>query len=208
MSEIKAYQRMVNNLSIKLRRDLQEIAKRYGYDIQMGTPDVISVEVPPPKQPIVVNALQEVHLIREVEPSREIEEPEIDKPEEVTETPVKKKRKPPLRKKLPQVESEELEPDMIIFAQRIAEKLASTEGLPPDGVERALKVQKEIENDLRDVFIDKKDYNQWFDRTKTQFGLHPYKFTTILMECLEGLQSVDAQALRSDYQQSLSRLGM
>ncbi len=206
MSEIKTYQRMVNNLSIKLRRDLQEIAKQYGYDIQMETPNVISVEVPS-KPPIVVNVFPVVeHPIRE-EP-REIEEPEIDKPEEVIETPQVQKKRPLLRKKLPPKESEELEPDMIIFAQRIAEKLASTEGLPPDGIERALKVQKEIENELRDVFLDKKDYNQWFNRTKTKFGLHPYKFTTILINCLEGLQSVDAQALRADYQQSLSRLGM
>lgn len=199
--------RMVNNLSIKLRRDLQEMAKRYGYDIEMETSDIISVELPPPKPPIVVNLIPTAKIVEPEAVEIEVEEPEEPKvTPETTSTPPPKRRKRVTRKKL--VPTEELEPDMKTFAKRISEKLASTEGLPPDGVERALKVQKEIQTDLRDVFLGKKDYNQWFDRTKTKFGLHPYTFTTILVKCLEGLQSIDAQALRADYQGSLSRLGM
>jgi len=96
--------------------------------------------------------------------------------------------------------------DMIIFIGRVAEKLAPLTGLDSTGKERALEVQKEIRKELMDVFQGNKDFNKWYDETKTKFGLHHQTFVSMLYESLQGLSSPEAQELQQQYAQTLARM--
>jgi len=96
--------------------------------------------------------------------------------------------------------------DMILFIGRVAEKLAPLTGLDSTAKERALEVQKEIRNELTDVFQGNKDFNKWYDETKTKFGLHNQTFVSMLYESLQGLSSPEAQELQQQYAQSLARM--
>jgi len=100
----------------------------------------------------------------------------------------------------------ELHGDMITFIGRVAERLAPLTGLDQSAKLRALEVQKEIRNELTEVFQGKKDFNKWYDKTKTQFGLHSQTFMSILHDSLEGLKSTEAQELQQQYAQTLARM--
>jgi len=96
--------------------------------------------------------------------------------------------------------------DMIIFIGRVAERLAPLTGLDQTAKARALEIQTEIRNELTDVFQGKKDFNKWYDETKTKFGLHNQTFVSMLYESLQGLSSPEAQELQQQYAQSLARM--
>jgi hypothetical protein len=100
----------------------------------------------------------------------------------------------------------ELSPDMFTFTYRVAERLTSLDGLPEDARSRALKVREQIRQDLRDVFLGKESFDVWFNRTKTQHGLHTMTFVRILYDSLDGLKSEDARGLRAEYGQMLNKL--
>jgi len=109
---------------------------------------------------------------------------------------------------LPQIESEEeLTSDMTTFITRLAQNLAPTEGLSEDAVPRALKVQERYRKELRNVFLGKEDFNKWFDKTRTERGLHMLTFTKMIHDCLTGLKSPEAKSMREEYAQALGRLG-
>ena len=99
-----------------------------------------------------------------------------------------------------------IEPDMQTFIDRVAEHLTRLDGLDPQGKIRALTVREQFRKELTQVFLGKQDWNKWFDKTRTQLGLHTVTFMQILHKCLEGLKSPEAQSLRADYEQALARL--
>jgi len=99
-----------------------------------------------------------------------------------------------------------LHPDMLTFVYRVAERLTPLDGLDATGRSRALKVREEFRRELTEVFQGREDYNAWFDRTRTQLGLHLIQFVRILYECLEGLRSEGARSLRREYEVTLGRL--
>jgi len=108
---------------------------------------------------------------------------------------------------LPPIESEEeLTSDMTTFINRLAQKLAPTEGLPADAVPRALKVQERYRKELRNVFLGKGDFNEWFNKTRTERGLHMVTFTQMIHDSLTGLKSPEAQSMREEYAQTIGRI--
>jgi len=100
---------------------------------------------------------------------------------------------------------EGLSADMLIFITRVAEGIAPTTGLDEESAARARKVQEQFRRELVDVFQGRGSFNKWFDRTKTNLGLHSQKFMKILYESLEGLRSDEAKELRQQYGQAIQR---
>lgn len=100
----------------------------------------------------------------------------------------------------------ELPSDMITFIDRVAERLAPLTGLDRAAKARALEVQQEIRKELTEVFQGKSEFNKWYDKTKTKFGLHSQTFVSIIYECLQGLNSPEAQELQQQYAQALARM--
>jgi len=99
-----------------------------------------------------------------------------------------------------------IEPDMQTFINRVAEHLTPLTGLDSAAKLRALNVREQFRKELTNVFLGKEDWNKWFDRTRTQLGLHTVIFMQILYRCLEGLRSSEARNLRADYEAALARL--
>lgn len=102
---------------------------------------------------------------------------------------------------------EQLMPDQLVFINRLAQALAPTTGLMNESYKRALKVQQQYREELRQVFLGKKDFNKWFDQTRSDRGIHIYNFSKIIYECLEGLTSPEAQSMREQYAAAIARLG-
>jgi len=100
---------------------------------------------------------------------------------------------------------EGLSADMLIFITRVAERLAPTIGLDEESAARARQVQEQFRRELVDVFQGKGSFNKWFDKTRTNLGLHTIEFMRILHESLEGLRSDEAKELREEYGQALQR---
>jgi len=99
-----------------------------------------------------------------------------------------------------------IEPDMQTFINRVAERLTPLTGLDQTGKIRALNVREQFSKELTDVFLGKQDWNKWFDKTRTNLGLHTVTFMKILYQCLEGLISKEARSLRADYEVALARI--
>lgn len=99
-----------------------------------------------------------------------------------------------------------LSSDMLTFTARVAERLVPTTGLTGDMAQQVQKVQDDIRREFIEVFQGKRNFEKWFNQTKTNLALHPQKFTTILYESLEGLKSPEAQELREGYAQALARM--
>ena len=78
---------------------------------------------------------------------------------------------------------------MLTFIRRVAERLAPTTGLNPEAKARCLKVQERFRRELVEVFQGERNFSDWFDRKKTDLGLHHITFMRILYESLEGLKS-------------------
>lgn len=96
--------------------------------------------------------------------------------------------------------------DMLTFTYRLAERLTPLDGAGPDGRARALKVRQEYRNELRNVFLGKENFDDWFSRTKTARGFHYVIFMRMIYECLEGLRSIEASDLRTAYGQTLQKI--
>lgn len=186
----------------RLEDGLLRLSKEYGVGVEEVKGDkTIVVELPPPPPPpIVIDVVPHIVEVKGEEEAVEEEAKEVPQREEAE---GKKEAKPPTLKKV-----EELEPDQITFINRAVDALAGNlEGYPKDAQQRAMEQKSEMRRELTEVFQGKRKYEDWFNKTKTQFGLHTYTFTKMLYDCLDGLRSPDAQALRSDYYQALRRLG-
>jgi len=96
--------------------------------------------------------------------------------------------------------------DLDIFISRVAERLAPTEGLDPQGSARALRVQRQFRRELTNVFSGKQNFDEWFNKTAVNLGLHTLTFIEILRQCLEGLQSQEVKKLRIEYDEYLNKL--
>lgn len=78
--------------------------------------------------------------------------------------------------------------DMFIFANRVAEKLVSTDGLTPAMKPQVQKVQDEYRKTLLEVMQGKRSLADWVARTKTTLGLHRTKLLQTLSESITGLK--------------------
>lgn len=100
---------------------------------------------------------------------------------------------------------EGLSADMLIFITRVAERLAPTIGLDEESAVRARQVQDRFRRELVDIFQGKGNFKKWFERTRTNLGLHTHDFMTVLYESLHGLKSSEAQELREQYGEAMQR---
>jgi len=87
-----------------------------------------------------------------------------------------------------EAEAEGLSGDMFIFANRVAEKLVSTEGLTPDMKQQVQKVQDSYRKELMEVLQGKRGLADWVARTKTTLGLHRTKILQTLYDGITGLK--------------------
>lgn len=108
--------------------------------------------------------------------------------------------------KQPREKAEELDRGIFTFIYRVAERLTPLGGLGQEGRRRALKVRDQYQRDLTDVFLGKRDYNDWFNETKTKHSLRDIELMENLYECLEGIATPEARSLRQQYGQVLERM--
>jgi heme oxygenase len=102
---------------------------------------------------------------------------------------------------------QDLTNDMHVFIDRLVKRLAPLEGLDKQGRGRALEVQTKWRKELERVFLGEGEFNDWFDKTRQEVGMHPVDFTKIIYECLQGLQSPEAKGLREQYEVAVQNLG-
>jgi hypothetical protein len=103
-------------------------------------------------------------------------------------------------------ETEELSRGVFTFIYRVAERLTPLDGLSQEARSRALKVRAQFQRELTDVFLGKADFNQWFNKIKTQHGLRAIELIQILYDATEGLTDPEARKLRAEYEATLKRM--
>jgi len=89
----------------------------------------------------------------------------------------------------------ELSTEQEIFIDRVANKLYD-----------APYMVQHIKKGLKDVFLGKLDFNEWFDKTKVERGLKSIELMQILYDSLKGLRGREIRALRESYAQALKKL--
>ena len=100
-------------------------------------------------------------------------------------------------------EPEGLPEDLLIFGNRLTVRLSPTVGYTPEIVEQILKEREEYRKGLLEVFDGKREWQNWFDRTKTKKGLHRHTFMTMIIESLEGLTHPEAVELKIAYEEAM-----
>ncbi len=100
-----------------------------------------------------------------------------------------------------------LDKDMVIFIRRTAEALTPITGYEHDEgfKRRAFKVRDTFIHELTDCFTGKRDFDKWFDSTKTSLGKHPSEMTQIMIDALEGLKNPEAVQMRNSLGAALQR---
>lgn len=107
----------------------------------------------------------------------------------------------------PQEKIVEIDQDQTTFINRVCERLIPiADDYLPDTRKKLLAVQEECRRELIKVFNGKEPIEKWFNRTRTNLGLHTIDLTKILYTSLEGLKSEEAKALRNQYAQALQRI--
>lgn len=86
--------------------------------------------------------------------------------------------------------------DKMIFADLVAKRLVSTEGLTDEMLPQVKKVQDGFRRELIEVLQGRRALIDWFSKTKTNLGLHKTKVLTILYESLEGLKDPELVELQ------------
>jgi len=89
----------------------------------------------------------------------------------------------------------ELTEEQKTFIKRVAEKLVG------DPV-----WQKYYERGLTNVFLGLMDFNDWFEHTRVERGLHAYNFLQILRDSLDGLTSPECKLLRKQYNDAMQKV--
>lgn len=98
-----------------------------------------------------------------------------------------------------------LSPDMVTFIIRLNDALIPLEGEDRESRARGLKVREQLRRELTDVFEDRAEWNDWFDRWRQNLNLHSKVFAKVVFDALEGLKSPEAQQMREGYGQALQR---
>lgn len=98
-----------------------------------------------------------------------------------------------------------LDPDMVVFIRRLNEVLIPLEGEDRESRARGLKVRNQLKRELTDVFEDRAEWNDWFDRWRQNLNIHSKVFAKVIFDALEGLKSPEAQQMREGFGQALQR---
>ena len=101
-------------------------------------------------------------------------------------------------------EEEGITPDIHVFIRRLTESLTPAVGYSPEITQDILATRSEYRKSLYDVFEEKSEWLDWFDKTKTRTGLHRMELMQKIVDALEDLADPDAVALREGYEQALS----
>ena len=101
-------------------------------------------------------------------------------------------------------EEEGITPDIHVFIRRLTESLTPAVGYSPEITQDILATRSEYRKSLYDVFEEKSEWLDWFDKTKTRTGLHRSELMQKIVDALEDLADPDAVALREGYEQALS----
>jgi hypothetical protein len=99
-----------------------------------------------------------------------------------------------------------ISPDQWTFIYRVAERLTSLDGADRDGRQRGLKVRKQIQDELEDVFKEKESMEKWFTRARQRHNKLDYELIEIMYEALEGLKSEQAKELKEQLQGTYNQI--
>ena len=98
-----------------------------------------------------------------------------------------------------------LSQDMVIFIGRVANALIPLEGYNQETRLKLLNTQNKIKRDLTRVFEGKRDFQKWYDQTRTNFSKRNIEMMQILYDAAEGLESQEAKELRNAYARAMDR---
>jgi hypothetical protein len=98
-----------------------------------------------------------------------------------------------------------LHTDMIMFMNRVVEKLIPIEGYNSDIKVKLLKTRSDIKKDLVNVFEGKMKFEDWYHKMKTNLGKGSTELDEIIYSSLEGLRHPEAIELRNAFEQKLQK---
>ena len=98
-----------------------------------------------------------------------------------------------------------LHSDMIMFINRVSEKLIPTEGYRSDIKVKLLKSQGDIKRDLIKVFEEKMKFDDWYGKMRTNLGKNSLEMDEMIYAALEGLRHPEAIELRNMFEQKLQK---
>lgn len=97
--------------------------------------------------------------------------------------------------------------DLLLFAQRVADKLIpNINDYEPKIKAQLTEVRNGYVQELMGVFEGKEPMEKWFQRTKSDRGLHELDLMQMLYESLEGLQSQEARDMKKQYAEALAAM--
>jgi len=89
-----------------------------------------------------------------------------------------------------------IEPELQIFVNRVASKL-----MPGDP-----RLREKIRKGLEDTLLGKRNFNDWFNNTGADLGIHSYNLLKVLYDALDGLTSPEAHSLQEQYQMAMRKM--
>jgi hypothetical protein len=97
--------------------------------------------------------------------------------------------------------------DLLLFAQRVADKLIpNINDYEPKIKAQLTEVRNGYVRELMGVFEGKEPMEKWFQRTKSDRGLHELDLMQMLYESLDGLQSQEARDMKKQYGEALAAM--
>lgn len=104
----------------------------------------------------------------------------------------------------PKEEMSSADRDLLLFAQRVGDKLIpNINDYEPKIKAQLTEVRNGYVRELLGVFEGKETMEKWFQRTKSNRGLHQLDLMQMLYGSLEGLQSQEARDMKKQYAEAL-----
>jgi len=106
---------------------------------------------------------------------------------------------------VPEVYEEEsgMPEDMVKFINRFSTRLTPALGYSPEVTKNILVQREEYRKGLEEVFGGNKDFQAWFDRTKTKTGLHRSVMVNMIYDCLQVLRHPEAVEMSEAYARAM-----
>lgn len=99
-----------------------------------------------------------------------------------------------------------INPDILQFIYRVAERLTPFDGLDPEAKKRCLAIRDTHRRQLIEVFEGRADFQQWFIEARRSSNMRDIDFMQMLYECLEGLSAPEAKQLQQEYLAALKKM--
>ena len=94
-------------------------------------------------------------------------------------------------------EESELSEEQKTLIDRVVAKITSSPTDP--SLKAPLHIREKFRRELTEVFLGKRNFNDWFEQTRKDLNIHMYDLARAFYDSLEGLKSPEARKLREEY---------